>query len=231
MIELPDLNEQQMYDAETHFHLLMTEDRLGKFVAHWEAMKLVSEIPGNIVECGVFKGTSFARFAMIRRLLGGDLSARLVGFDVFDDEFPSTNYATDLAQREHWIATAGGSSISTDQLKAVLNRNGLSNYELIQGDATETIPQWAENNPGAKISLLNIDIDFFEPTTAALVHLWPRVSQGGILLLDNYSGYGTSGLSYWGDTSAVDDFFADRNEAIHIRRFPFASRPAYIVKM
>lgn len=230
MIDLPEFSEQSMYDAETHFHLLMTEDRFGKLLVHWEAMKMASTVPGDVIECGVFKGTSLARFAMIRRLLGGDLSSRLIGFDVFGDEFPSTGYEMDLAQREHWIETAGGSSISVDQLRSVFERNDVKNFELIQGDAVETIPAWAERNPGAKISLLNIDIDFFEPTTAALRYLWPRVSRGGILLLDNYSGYGTSGLSYWGDTSAVDEFFRDSGHVVHICRFPFAARPAYIVK-
>lgn len=228
MIELPRFNEQAMYDAETNFNLLMSEERLGKFLAHWETMKMVSTVPGCIIECGVFKGTSFVRLALIREILGGETAASIVGFDVFNDSFPTTAFEQDHAQREHWIATAGGSSISVSQLSNLLEYKKISNFELVEGDATATIPKWIENNPGAKVALLNIDIDFYEPTRTALENLWPRLSSGGVVLLDNYSGYGTSGLSYWGDTAAADEFFG--KQKIRIQRFPFAARPAYAIK-
>ena len=59
MIKLPKLNEQTMFDFETNYHLTMNEERLGKFLAHYESMKIAQNIPGEIVECGVFKGTSY----------------------------------------------------------------------------------------------------------------------------------------------------------------------------
>ena len=83
-------------------------------------MKLTQDVPGCIVECGVFKGTSFARFALMRQLLGGDFSSKISGFDVFSDDFPDTNFEEDKAQREHWIETAGASSISIEQLSEIL---------------------------------------------------------------------------------------------------------------
>ena len=41
MIKMPSLDEQTMYDAETTFNLTMTKDRLAKFVAHYEVIKMV----------------------------------------------------------------------------------------------------------------------------------------------------------------------------------------------
>ncbi|MFM8864737.1 MAG: TylF/MycF/NovP-related O-methyltransferase [Limnohabitans sp.] len=228
MIQMPDFSTQAMYDAETDFHLMMNEERLAKFVVHWEAMKIASQVPGAIVECGVFKGTSFVRFALIRQLLGGNFSAKLIAFDVFSDEFPDTSFEQDKAQRAHWIETAGGSSISVDQLTATLERKGIANFDIVAGDATLTVPEYARQHQGLKISLLNVDIDFVEPTLAVLEHFYDRVSRGGVILLDNYAGEGTSGKSYHGDTYAVDKFFANRN--VKINKFPFAARPAYIIK-
>lgn len=228
MIALPDFEEQSMYDAETAFHLMLREDRLGKFLAHWEAFKIASTVPGFLVECGVFKGTSFMRFAIMRQLLGGMGSAKLVGFDVFSDDFPDTAFDEDQAQRVHWIATAGGSSIGKDQLEGILQSKGIDNFELVAGDATTTVPAWARENPGARISLLNIDIDFYEPTKTVLEHLFDRVCPGGVVLFDNYSGEGSTGSSYHGDTAPVDEFIQSRG--LKIKRFAFASRPAYLVK-
>lgn len=228
MIQLPDFSVQAMYDAETNFNLMMNEERLSKFAVHWEAMKMVSGIPGTIVECGVFKGTSFVLFALMRQLLGSNFSAKLIAFDVFSDEFPDTAFEQDKAQRAHWIETAGGSSISVEQLSDVLSNKGIANFELIAGDVVTTVPKYAQEHQGMKISLLNVDIDFVEPTMTVLEYFYDRVCRGGIILLDNYAGEGTSGQSYHGDTHGIDEFFKNRDVAI--RKFPFASRPAYIIK-
>jgi hypothetical protein len=95
MINMPGLDEQTMYDSETTYHLTMTKDRLAKIIAHYEIMKMVMDIPGYIIECGVFKGTSLGRFAALRNLIGNNFSAKVVGFDVFGDEFPNTEFEED----------------------------------------------------------------------------------------------------------------------------------------
>lgn len=230
MIELPSFEIQAMYDAETNFNLLMTPERLAKFIIHYDAMKSIAQVPGAIVECGVFKGTSLVRFAKLRELLGGGFSRKIIAFDVFSDSFPTTEYAEDQAQRDHWIATAGPSSIGTGQLEQLFDHFKIDNYELVAGDATQTIPDYAANHRGLKIALLNIDIDFVEPTYVALQQLYDRVMPGGIILLDNYGGEGTTGLSYHGDTVGVDRFISEQAGAIVIQQFPFAARPCFIRK-
>lgn len=143
MIEMPDYDK--MYEYETNFHLTMDLNRLSKFVAHYEVFKMAQEVPGNIVECGVFKGTSFSRFAMLREMLGNSFSAKLIAFDVFNDEYPNTSYEEDQAQRDKWIQTAGPSSISVEQLSDSLTRRGVENFELVAGDVLETIPEYLKN--------------------------------------------------------------------------------------
>ena len=219
MIPLPDI--EKTYEYETFFHLTLQLPRLAKFIAHYEASKMAMNVPGEIVECGVFKGTSFTRFGLFRQLLGTQSSARLIAFDVFSDEYPNTAYEEDQAQRTAWIEAAGSSSISTAQLTDVLNRLEVANFELVAGDVCETVPEYVKDHPELKISLLNVDIDFVEPTRCVLEHFYDRVSRGGVVLLDNYG-------AFYGDTKGIDDFFRDRN--VSIRRFPFANRPCYIIK-
>ena len=228
MIDLPEFDIQKMYDYETNYHLTMNLDRVSKYVIHYEAMKMIQDVPGAIVECGVFKGTSFARFAIFRELFGNYTSKKLVAFDVFSDDFPDSEFEEDKKIREDWINTAGGSSISTDQLSSVLDKNDIKNYQLIEGDVLETIPRYVNENKGLKISLLNIDIDFVEPTYCALENLFPLVMPGGIILLDNYAGESPEGIALHGDTKGVDDYFNDKK--VKIRQFPFAGRPCYIIK-
>lgn len=147
---------------------------------------------------------------------------------MFSDEFPNTKFEEDQAQREHWLQTAGGSSIGEDQLESLFKHHGMENIELVSGDICETVPLYVRENPGIKVSLLNIDADFVEPTFCVLEHFYDRVMPGGIILLDNYCGEGTSKISYHGDTKGIDDFFKDK--AVQIKRFAWAARPCYIVK-
>ena len=60
-----------MFDYETSFNLTTNESRLGKLLVHFEVMKITNKIPGDLVECGVFKGTSLVRFSLYRNMLGG----------------------------------------------------------------------------------------------------------------------------------------------------------------
>ena len=45
MIKLPKFDNQSMYDYETNFHLTMDEERISKFLTHYEAFKISSQIP------------------------------------------------------------------------------------------------------------------------------------------------------------------------------------------
>jgi len=228
MIKIPKDLKKNMYDYETFFHLSMTEERLGKFLAHYEAYKIANTIPGEIVECGVFKGTSFVRFALMRELMGGKNSSRLIAFDIFSDKYPNTNFKEDKAQRDYWIKTAGGSSISVKQLDKNLKDKKIKNFQLIGGDVLKTIPSFKKKNPGLKISLLNIDIDFVEPTMCVLENLYENVTKGGVILFDNYAGRGSSGKYLHGDTVGIDNFLKAKN--VIVKKFPFAARPCYLVK-
>ena len=206
MIKLPKFTTQNMFDAETHYNLFMNEERFSKLLIHYEVFKKIKNIPGSIIECGVFKGTSFSRFAMLRELIGNKKKNKLVAFDVFSDEFPNTNFQNEKIQRKHWIKTAGGSSISTNQIDKIFKKKKIENYELIKGDVLKTIPKFIKNNPKLKISLLNIDIDFVETTQCVLDNFYDKVVKGGIVLFDNYQGVGTGGTFYKGETDTINKF-------------------------
>ena len=137
-----------MYDAETDFNLLMNRERLSKFVIHYELYKMTKKIKGSIVECGVFKGTSFSRFSMLREMF--EDKKKLIAFDVFSSKFPNTNYKNEKKQREHWIKTAGPSSITKKQLKSLFKKKGVKNFELVSGDILKTLPEYKKKKPKIK---------------------------------------------------------------------------------
>ncbi len=219
MIELPDF--EKAFEFENNFYLSCDNSRVAKFVAQYELFKISVNVPGEIAEFGVFKGVSLVRFAHFREILGISEKKSIFGFDTFG-EFPDSNYEPDNERLAKFIVSAGSTSIGKDQLIKVLNKKGLDKgVHLIEGDVRDTIPEFIKNNPGVKISFLNLDVDLYEPSKAILESFWPLISEGGVLLLDDYG-------KFPGETKAADDFFADKGVAI--RKLKYAASPSYIIK-
>jgi hypothetical protein len=220
MIQLPDFDKS--FEYENNFYLTADSSRMAKVMAHYELYKLTVDVPGAIVECGVFKGASLVRFATFRQLLSNPAAKKVIGFDAFG-EFPETAFAGDQKWREKFIADAGEQGIGVDQLMDVLRHKKMDqNVELIQGDVCQTIPAYLDQHPELRISLLNIDVDVYEPTKAVLTYLYDRVVRGGVILFDDYANV------FPGANAAVEEFFADK--PVEIKRFPYAITPCYLVK-
>lgn len=219
MIKLPDFNKS--FEYENNFYLSCDITRISKILAHYELYKMIMEVPGAIVECGVLKGASFARFAMFREIFGSPFSKKVIGFDTFDT-FPETQFEPDKVSRDRQINAAGTDSISVEQLYEVMQHKGIKkNIELVEGDITKTVPDYIKKHPELKISLLNLDTDIYEPAVTILENLYPRITRGGILILDDYE-------TFPGEAKAVDDFFKDKK--IEIKKFSFCMTPCHIIK-
>jgi len=220
VIDLPD--QARAFEIENAFHLSAPVARIGKMLAHYELLRLVAGRPGAIVECGVFKAASFARFAAFRDLIGDPDRNPLVAFDTFD-EFPPTALEADQARLASFVAEAGSSSIGVDQLRQVLCTKGIKGEaDLIAGDICETVPVWADRNPGTDILLLHVDVDIYEPSKVIFECLWPKLVSGGVMILDDYG-------RWEGETQAFHEYFGDK--APEVQRLPFIeSTPVHVIK-
>ena len=216
MIKLP--NSHKSFDYENNFYLSCDNSRIGKMIAHYELFNISSKIPGCIIECGVFKGASLIRFATFLKLLKSN--KKIIAFDTFG-KHTTTKISSDHKRRKI-LLSHGKEGISEKQLMSILKRKCLEkNIQLIKGDITETIPKFLKLNPKLKISLLNLDVDFYEPSMSILKNFYPKLSKGGILMLDDYGVWD-------GETMAVDEYFIDKK--IKIRKHMFSKTPSYIIK-
>jgi len=219
MRKLPNFDDAFTY--ENNFYLSCDDSRIGKILIHYELFKMIKNLPGDIVECGVFAGVSLVRFVSFRNLLEYPNSRKIIGFDTFD-KFPTTDFEQDKIPREQFLNDADSDPISKKQLLEVLEHKKNNHMiELIEGDITKTVPEYVSHHPEMKISLLNLDVDIYEPSVTILENLYPKVVSGGIIILDDYGRFP-------GETKAVDDFLKNKN--IKISKFPFSRTPCYIVK-
>lgn len=76
----PSQETLDIYDA---FLAQTSIDRLQKILARYELLKLVRDVPGDMVECGVFKGSGLYTIAKLQKLFSPYNERRIVGFDFF----------------------------------------------------------------------------------------------------------------------------------------------------
>jgi hypothetical protein len=195
-------------------------DRLQKLLARYELFNMVREVPGDIVECGVFKGSGLYTWVKLMRLFKPNNEQRVVGFDFFE-----TARDMDLRHRldrdcldEH---AAGWTSRET--LTANCREWGFDRLTLIAGDVVKTTAEYAKSHFGARIALLYLDVDNYEGTLACLKNLYPMVAPGGVVAFDEYA------LAGYGESNAVDEFF--RGQKLQMKSLFWANTPtAFAVK-
>jgi len=84
---------------------------------------------------------------------------------------------------------------------------------FVKGKVEDTIPASAPR----QIALLRLDTDWFESTYHELVHLYPRLSPGGILIVDDYG--------YWqGARKAVDRYVEEQQLKLLLTRVDDSAR-------
>ena len=209
MNKLYDL--EKCFEYENGFYATADPSRFSKFVSHLEFFKRTSNIRGEILEFGIFKGNSFFRWIKFRDLLEQTSSRKIIGFDIFGD-FPEANFEEDKLKRDAFVKeTNGGKSITYDEITELLKKQNLQkNVEIIKGDILQTLDNYLSDNPHLKISLLHIDVDLYEPTFQSLEFFYPRLVNGGVIVCDDYN-YN----EFDGAKKAWDTYFADKEYFIN----------------
>lgn len=208
------------WDYENGFYWFSGPERIGKLCAQYELYKRILNLPGDVLEFGVYKGASLVRFATFRNMLESQFSRKIVGFDAFG-KFPrNVALSGDKAFIERF-ENAGGDGLTLDETTAIFRSKGLDgNIHLIEGDVRTTINKYLEDNDQCRIALLHLDMDVYEPTRHVLDLCGDRMVRGGIIMIDDYNAVP-------GATQAVDEFIQGRS--CSIQKLPLSHVPSFIV--
>lgn len=175
------------------------------------------DIPGDIVECGVWRGGSMQ--AAARALIAsGDTQRDLYLFDTFEGMPPPSERDLRYDGRQADELLAAAESREESQVWAIASledvRDGFARVSypaervhFVEGKVEDTIPAGAPE----RISILRLDTDWYASTRHELEHLYSRLSPGGVLILDDYG--------YWeGAREAVDEFLEQTGERLLLTR-------------
>lgn len=211
---------KNVWDAENIFYQKTNISRIGKLIYHYEIYKKITDLPGDILEFGVFKGSSLIRLMTFRNILENNFSRKIYGFDTFK-KFPNQKRKSDKKFKLQFEKEAGN-PISKKELDILLIKKKFENYELIEGNVMKTLKKFLKNNRSIKISLLHLDMDVFNATKYVINKLQKYIVKGGIILIDDYS-------SVDGATKAIDQFLK-KNKKLKIKKLSFYKVPSFIIK-
>jgi hypothetical protein len=221
MDSVADLTEQEKNIISTARPFTMTSvDRMAALI---NAVAHLTEngIPGDIAECGVWRGGSMMAVALAL-LARGDRSRSLYLYDTFEGMSAPTAHdksldgiPADEMLRRTPEKTGVWCYASLEDVRANILSTGYpeEKVHLIRGKVEDTIPRVLPSG----ISLLRLDTDWYESTKHELIHLYPLLHSSGILIIDDYG--------HWqGARKAVDDYFRERKEKIYLHRIDYTGR-------
>jgi hypothetical protein len=196
------------------------------FVEKYELFKLVRNVPGSIVECGVAGGQGLMTFAHLCSIFEPyHYTRKVIGFDTFSG-FSGITERDRTSKAEH-LRDGGLSFDSYERLQQSIrlydtNRalGHIKKVELVKGDISETLPAFLKTNPHLVIGLLYLDLDIYKPTLDTLNHLKNRLHKGSVVAFDelNHSDYP-------GETLAVMEGLG--LNSLNLSRFEMSSMMSY----
>jgi len=179
------------------------------------------DIPGDFVECGVWRGGSSMAIALTLSRLGVS-DRRLWLYDTFGTMPPAGEHDRDYAGRAiaegaldpiNNSAHTRGLTVSDVQTAMSWTGYPAGQVTYVEGLVEDTIPRTSPE----RIALLRLDTDWYESTRHELAELYPRLERGGVLIVDDYGHFA-------GARKAVDEYFA--GDPILLSRIDYTGRIA-----
>ncbi|MDE0701325.1 MAG: class I SAM-dependent methyltransferase [Acidimicrobiaceae bacterium] len=169
---------------------------------------MAEDVPGDFIETGVWRGG-------VTILMKGMLEAwedtrrRVWVADSFSG-LPVPNVETYPADEGHDMSDVKALHVTADEVRANFDRYGLLDERVcfLEGWFADTLA----TAPIEQLAILRLDGDLYESTTDALTALYPKLSVGGYVLVDDYGAWEPC-------RAAVDDYRAAHkitDEIVHV---------------
>ena len=187
---------------------------------------IASETPGDMAECGCYKGHS--SFAIAKILKKNEYKNEFFIFDSFDGLSAPTQKDL-LSDDGHSIRLDLKSALQTDSLKFKADMDAyselMSEFNFIN-IKKGWIPERFSEVSDRKFSLVHIDVDVYQPTIDSLNFFYKRLHPGGTIFIDDFA------RPYWpGCDRAVMEFINSLTKSDDYRFFKIPLGGAVLIKI
>jgi hypothetical protein len=207
--------------------LFFTSKSLSRALFFYEMYRNIVHTHGVIMEFGVRWGQTLALLSALRGIFEPfNRHRKIIGFDTF------AGFRGMGAEDGQLCRTVDGSFSVSEGYEKYLERlltledalnpiAHLKKFELIKGDAVETIPAYLERHPETIVSLAIFDFDIYKPTRAALDAIKPHLMKGSVLVFDELCDD-----IFPGETIAAREVLGLHN--MRVKRLPMTARISYM---
>ncbi len=185
----------------------------------YKAIKYITkgDILGDIVECGVWRGGS-AMLAALTLIENQQTHRKIYLYDTYEGMPEPTDKDIDIhgvPYRLLWKKENELLTVSLDEVKNNMLSTGYpkENIIFVKGMVEKTIPRTVPS----QIALLRLDTDLYESTHHELIHLYPKVTTQGVVIIDDYS-------HFQGSQEATDKYFSQESQALLLHRIDYSCR-------
>jgi len=208
--------------------LFLSSKALSRVLFFHEIYKKILNTHGVVMEFGVRWGQTLSLLAALRGIYEPfNRHRKIIGFDTFAG-------FKGMSEKDGALCKTVDGSFSVSEnyeqylgqilaLQEALNPiSHLKKFELVSGDATETIPAYLTRQPETLVSLAIFDFDIYKPTKAALEAIKPYLFKGSVLVFDELCDD-----IFPGETVALREVFDTTN--LRVERLPITARVSYVV--
>jgi hypothetical protein len=208
--------------------LFLTSKALSRTLFFYEIYRKIVDTHGVIMEFGVRWGQTLALLSALRGILEPfNRHRKIVGFDTFagfrgmgpEDGERCKTVDGSFSVSEGYEAYLEKQLALIDALSPIAH---LKKFELVKGDAVQTIPAYLERHPETIVSLAIFDFDIYKPTRAALEAIKPHLMKGSVLVFDELCDD-----IFPGETLAAREVLGLNN--MRVQRMPMTARISYMV--
>lgn len=228
LVEL--FNEIQLPDDEflSQLGLFLTSKNLARIMMMSYLYEQIVDTMGVVMEFGCRWGQNLAIWTALRGIYEPfNWHRKIIGFDTFEG-FPSLDKkdGNSKLMEEGNLTLPPNHDILLDKLLTVHEQDNplphIKKFEIVKGDAIETLPEYLEQNKHTIISLAFFDFDIYRPTKICLNLIKPRLVKGSIIAFDELND-----VDCPGETLAIMETFGLNN--IRLKKYKYASRISYFV--
>ncbi len=202
-------------DILQHFPAFVGHFSIARMLQMHEYFRMTSEVAGHIAEVGVYKGAGSILFGKLVRLFEPNSLTQVHGFDWFK--------GMELTEQEKRYVQEGSYQEAKGRLEELVKAQQLEGIVRIHElDATKDFPAFFTKYDHLQFKLVFLDAGSYKVTKPSIEALWPRITPGGILVLDQFNHEMSPG-----ETQAVKEVLPHAR----IKTLPWGWMPtAYIVK-
>jgi O-methyltransferase len=161
----------------------------------WSLVAEVRDVPGAIVEVGVWRGGT-----------GALMAARAQHLGITDPVYLCDTWqgVVKTGAEDPYYHDGKHDDTSIEVVRALVGKLNLGNVELLQGIFPDDT---ADRVTTDAVRLCHIDVDVYNSAKDVFAWIWPRLSPGGVVVFDDYGGPATVGIGRFVDEQRM---LADR---------------------